>query len=264
MRHDKAITFIRQRGNNLDLLRLRRALGEPFSHAEAEGVLSPYQFPDGSWDYNPPEENADRIGSLGGTIHCLRWVREFGLGHSVLLAHTLEFLSRIQGADGSFYETEAKLAHSPHSWLQEDTLIDRFYFTEAVLMRLFSLGCREHAVVEPAVTWLRQHVMDWEIVAGTWYNVWALLCIAKAVGMNMYERCYTTALKWLPRLEAQPLTWFLDALHAAGFTLEERLVAEGIARLEAMQNAEGVWSDPSSPVEATITALRVLRDYGVW
>jgi hypothetical protein len=75
---DKAIALVRQTGHPLDQLRLQRALGEPFSQAEAEVVLASYHFPDGSWDYNAPEEQAERIGSLGGTIHCLRWLREFG------------------------------------------------------------------------------------------------------------------------------------------------------------------------------------------
>ncbi|MFW9904338.1 MAG: hypothetical protein ACFFFH_08410 [Candidatus Thorarchaeota archaeon] len=54
----------------------------------------------------------------------------------------MKFLSYIQGSDGSFYETKEKLAHSPQKWLQEDPDIDRFYFTVAVPMRLFSLGYR--------------------------------------------------------------------------------------------------------------------------
>jgi len=78
---NKAIMFVYQRGNRLDRLRLRRVLGEPFTLTEVEEVLASYQFSDGSWDYDSPEEKPSRIGSLGGTIHCLRWLREFGLNN---------------------------------------------------------------------------------------------------------------------------------------------------------------------------------------
>jgi len=88
---DEAIEFVRQRGNRLDQLRLRRALAEPYTITEAEEVLNSYQFSDGSWDYNAPEEEPERIGSLGGTIHCLRRLREFGLGGNQMMIHTLEF-----------------------------------------------------------------------------------------------------------------------------------------------------------------------------
>lgn len=206
---DNAIAFARGRGNRLDQLRLRRALGEPFTRAEAEEVLTSYQFPDGSWDYNTPEEQPERIGSLGGTIHCLRWLREFGLGSHLQVARTLAFLVSIQALDGSFYETEGKLTHSPHGWLKKETLIDRFYFTAAVPMRLFSLGCREHSTIEPAMRWLGLHWADWELVTGTWYNLWALLCIypgATDLSAAQCERWCETALDWLPHLEAQPLT----------------------------------------------------------
>jgi hypothetical protein len=263
---DKAIAFVRRRGNRLDQLRLCRALGEPYTRAEAEKVLVPYQFPDGSWDYHAPEEKPDRVGSLGGAIHCLRWLREFGLGDGPQMTRTLEFLASIQASDGSFYETEAKLAHSPQGWLKEETLIDRFYFTAAVPMRLFSLGHGKHTVIESALEWLKRHWTDWELVIGTWYNLWALLCIYQAtaeLSAPLCQRCHTTALDWLTDLEAQPLTWLLDALHGAGFSADEPLVAQGIARLPALLGRDGVWSDAkySTTIETTITALRLLRDH---
>jgi len=76
---DIAIIFVRQRGNRLDLLRLRRVLGESYTPTEVEEVLGLYQFSDGSWNYNTPDVMYKSIGSLGGTIHCLRWLREFEL-----------------------------------------------------------------------------------------------------------------------------------------------------------------------------------------
>ncbi len=261
---DKAIAFVHRRGNRLDQLRLRRALGEPYTRVEAEEVLASYQFPDGSWDYHAPEENPDRIGSLGGAIHCLRWLREFGLGSNPQMVRTLEFLASIQAPDGSFYETEAKLAHSPQEWLQEETLIDRFYFTAAVPMRLFSLRYREHPIIKPALGWLKLHWTDWDLAAGTWYNLWALLCIYSTdIGLSasQHQRCYATALDWLPHLDAQPLTWLLDALHGAGFSVDEPLVAKGIARLPTLQGKDGAWPDPHALVETTVTGLRLLRDY---
>jgi hypothetical protein len=265
MRWDKAITFVQQRGNRLDNLRLCRALDEPYSLIEVEEILATYQFPDGSWDYNSPEEKSSRIGSLGGTIHCLRWLREFGLGKTPQMAHTLEFLTSIQEEDGSFYETETKLAHSPQSWLQKETLIDRFYFTAAVPMRLLSLGYQNHPLIKPALEWLTHHWTDWKLVTSTWYNLWALICIypmTNELSASQYQHCYTIALEWIPNLEAQPLTWFLDALHGAGYSKRDTLIAECIARLIDLQNKNGVWSDSKySTIETTVTALRLIQDY---
>jgi len=262
---DKAIAFVSKRGNRLDRMRLRCALDRSFTPAEAEEVLSSYQFHDGSWDYQSPEERSDRIGSLGGTVHCLRWLREFGLGGRKQMDRTLEFLLSIQSSDGSFYETEARLIHSPQTWLQKETLIDRFFFTAAVPMRLLSLGCWKHAMIGPAIEWLEQHLMDWNVITGTWYNLWVLLCLYQegfGLRAESYQRSYTIALEWLPSLEAQPLTWLLDALLGAGFEPAEPLVTEGMGRLQALQNQDGVWLDPFySTVETTVTALRLLHVY---
>lgn len=266
MNVEKAIESVRKKGNQLDQLRLRCALGKPFTLDEAETVLTLYQFPDGSWDYSPPEENPDRIGSLGGTIHCLRWVREFGLGKRVQMTQTLQFLQSIQAPDGSFYETESKLAHSPHQWLQEERLIDQFYFTAAVPVRLFSLGYTDHPLITRALKWLRNYWNDWELVRGTWYNFWALLCMYPMdVGMDssLYGRCYAKALEWLSDLEAQPLTWLLDSLQGAGFSGEESLVEKGIERLVALQDKDGTWGSGQTTVETKVTAVRLLSDYGI-
>ena len=263
---DEAIAYVRRGGNHLDRLRLRNALGEPFTAAEAEAVLGCCQFPDGSWDYEARDEAVHSIGSLGGTIHCLRWVREFALGETEMTAHTMEFLESIQSADGSFYETEQKLAHSPQHWLQKETLIDRFYFTAAAPMRLLSLGCAEQTVIEPAIRWLARHWTDWELVTATWYNLWALLCIdpaAHRLSASLYQRCCAAALAWLPDLEAQPLTWLLDALLGAGYSRDEPLVAQGNARLLCLQGENGLWAEgEGSALETTVTALRILLDCG--
>lgn len=56
---DKPMALVRQRGNRLDRLQLRRAPGEPCTQVEAEQVLGVYQFPDESWDYDAPQEKSD-------------------------------------------------------------------------------------------------------------------------------------------------------------------------------------------------------------
>jgi hypothetical protein len=182
------------------------------------------------------------------------------------MARTLSFLASIQDTDGSYYETEAKLAHSPQEWLQTDPQIDRFYFTAAVPMRLCSVGHGEHAVVRPALEWLRASWGDWKLVTGTWYNLWALLCLCPALtGLSgtILRRCYAQSMDWLPHLGPQPVTWLLDSLHGAGYPKEEPLVAAGMSRLAAVQHEDGTWQHPHTHVETTVTALRLLHDYGV-
>ncbi|NIQ06590.1 MAG: hypothetical protein GWO20_12945 [Candidatus Korarchaeota archaeon] len=266
MKHvENAIKYVTQNGNQLDKLRLKAILGKPYTLAEAEHVLDPYQFPDGSWAYRGPEEKSERIGSLGGTIHCLRWVRELALEASQHMARTLEFLTSIQREDGSFYETEAKLAHSPQQWLQEERLIDRFYFTAAVPMRLCSLGYRRHSLIEPSLEWLQHHWNNWELVAATWYGPWTLLSLYPFdvdIDESLLRRCREYTRKWIPNLETQPLTWLFDALHGAGYPAQDSIVEKGVSKLKKLQNAKGIWPDPKySTVETTITAIRLITEY---
>jgi hypothetical protein len=262
---EQAASFVRANGSQLERLRLQRAFGESFTLAEAEAVLRPYQLVDGSFDYQIREDERERVGSLGATLHCLRWVREFGLGNRSQMVRTLDFLASAQAPDGSFYETEKKLAHSPQDWLTPDAHVDRFLFTAAVPMRLFSLGYSQHPMIQPALRWLKRYWLDWELITHTHFNLWALLCLSRSpIGLSgsVYQRYYAIALDWLPELDAQPLTWMLDALQGAGFTADEPLVAQGLARLSSLQSESGAWPDPRTPAETTVTALRLLHDYG--
>ncbi|MFW9773556.1 MAG: hypothetical protein ACFFEO_15510, partial [Candidatus Thorarchaeota archaeon] len=236
----KAIEFINQNGVLLDRLRIKNLFKLSYKKSEVEEILSDYQFPNGSWDYKSSEENLDRIGSLGGTIHCLRWIREFHLEKSDKMKLTLPFLQKIQKDDGSFYETPAKLNHSPQRWLNEDRIIDTFYFTAAVPMRLFSLGYKKSPIIQPSLNWLKLKWNDWNIVAGTWYGAWALLCLnSYNIGLDtsLYNHCRQYTLDWLPRLPAQPLTWLLDVLIAAEYSLDDEIVKKGINHLKSLQNS---------------------------
>jgi len=82
----------------------------------------------------------------------------------------------------------------------------------------------------------------------------------------LYKQAHAKALEWVPGIEAQPLTWMLDALHGAGFMLDDPLVTLGLKRLATLQKHDGTWLDPKATVEITVettmTALRLLHDYG--
>ncbi|MFX1501736.1 MAG: hypothetical protein ACFFDH_12295 [Promethearchaeota archaeon] len=260
---EKAIKYINKKGTLLDKLRLKNALNFDVENYEIENILLDYQFSNGAWDYNSSQENENRIGSLGGTIHCLRWIREFCLEKSARMIHTLSFLEKIQEQDGSFYEIKAKLSHSPQKRLQKEKIIDKFYFTAAVPIRLFSLGYDDNPIIDLAINWLKNNWDDWNIVAGTWYSAWALLSLYPyEIGMpkTLYKQCYDYSLNWLPKLPSQPLTWLLDALFGAGYSFNYELTMKGIKHLKELKSPQGIWDDKKySITETTITAIRIIE-----
>lgn len=261
---DRAIAHVQSNGTQLDRLRLRNALGDPITLVEAEAAVAPYQSPDGSFSHQAFADSVERRGSLGGTLNFLRWLRELGLHGRSQMVRTLDFLATTQDVDGSFFEPQLTLALSPQDWLGRDRLTDRFFFTAAVPMRLYSLGYAEHPMIQPALRWLRSCWSDWQLVTGTWYNLWALLCISRApIGLSgsLFQQCYASALDWLPRIPARPLTWLLDGLQGAGFSLDEPLVSVALDRLTSLQDDDGVWYDQSASTETTVTALSIFRRY---
>jgi hypothetical protein len=182
------------------------------------------------------------------------------------MVRTLDYLATAQDTDGSFFDSQNGPGGTFQDWLGRDALVDRFFYTSAVPMRLYALGYAEHPLIQPALRWLRAHCSDWGLVTGTWYNLWALLCISRVpIGLSgsLFQRCYATALDWLPALPARPLTWLLDGLEGAGFSVEEPLVIAALDRLTSLQDRDGTWHDPRSPIETTISAISVFRRFGV-
>ncbi|MFX1388282.1 MAG: hypothetical protein ACFE9M_13780, partial [Promethearchaeota archaeon] len=172
---------------------------------------------------------------------------------------------KIQEQDGSFYETKEKLTHSPQKWLQKEIIIDRFYFTAAVPMRLFSLGYYDNPIINPALNWLKNNWNNWNIVAGTWYGAWALLSLYPyEIGLpkTLFDQCYDYTLNWLPKLPSQPLTWLLDILIAAGYFFNDNLIIKGVELLKKLQSEQGIWEDKKySITETTVTAVRIIELY---
>jgi kanamycin nucleotidyltransferase len=263
---DRAVTFVRTRGTQLDRVRLRNALGEPVALAEAEAAVAAHQLPDGGLSAQSLTSSSECSASLAGTLDCLRWLRELGLHGRSQMLRTLDFLSAAQDADGSFFDKRRKRDSPAQNWLGRDALVDRFFYTVGVPMRLYELGYAQHPLIRPALNWLRRHWSDWDIVAGSRYNLWALLCVSRVpIGLSgsMFQRCYATALDWISGLPAGPLTWLLDGLEGAGFGIEEPLVGTALDRLASLQDKDGIWQDSRSAVDTTITAISIFRRFGV-
>jgi hypothetical protein len=256
------LDYIRESGNRLDLLRLERALQGRVSKNRATKALSGYQFDDGSWDYSSAEEEESRTGSLGGTIHCMRWLREFGLEDAMLTEKTLTFIRSIQDADGSFYEIPRKLEHSPQEWLQSDSDIDRFYFTAAVPMRLVSFSHGNHPLINAAVDWLSTRWHDRELVSATWYNTWSLLCLypdRAEIDKDTIQYCREKTLGWLPTLGVRPLTWLLDSMVAAGLPRSHDVTQRGLDVLLRLLSRRDSWGNFLT-TETAITAFRLCHE----
>ncbi len=256
------LDYIRESGNRLDLIRLERVLQGRVSKNRATEVLSGYQFDNGSWDYSNAEEEESRTGSLGGTIHCMRWLREFGLEDTMVTETTVTFLRSIQDADGSFYEIPRKLEHSPQEWLQSDSEIDRFYFTAAVPMRLVSLGHGDQPLINAAVDWLSKRWHDRELVSATWYNTWSLLSLypdRAEIDEDTIQYCREKTLGWLPTLGVRPLTWLLDSMLAAGLPGGHDVIQRGLDVLLRLLSCRDSWGNLLT-TETAVTAFRLCHE----
>ncbi|HCJ10481.1 MAG TPA: hypothetical protein DHW14_04890 [Clostridiales bacterium] len=251
-----------KRGRRLDHLRLRWLLGDNVPVAQREHELRRYFHGADGWGYSPKDERGseNEVGSVGGTIHMLRFVRELEMGNSRAFRHaTLSFLSGVQAPDGSLYEVERKLAASPQPWLQEDTSVDRIFFTGAVAVRLLSLGWLSNPLLRACWEYLKGLWRAWSTFDHTWYNWWVMLLLAahyEGESSEITAACRDHCRAIMPRVDALQAAWLLDAMEGMGVHQEDPLVQAAERHLDSLREPDGMWhaGDP----EVTLFAARLL------
>lgn len=251
----------------MDRLRLAVVRGEIPPEGDRLRVLRSYLHENGGWSYLPqtepgeprdggpregrpqggkPREGEPRdVGSVGGTIHMLRFVRELGVsGNREFREKTLGFLAGAQARDGSFYEVPEKLVHSPQAWLQDSEFVDRIYFTGAVAARLLSLGWLHYSLLRAAWEWLREQWAVWDEVDHTWYNWWVMLLLSQhfeGEDSERTRRCREHCRGMVADIDALPAAWFLDAAGGMGWPRDEPLLRVTQDRLRELREGDGLW-----------------------
>jgi len=257
--------LIVKNGGEFERLRLRWLLGHSVPLVEREQQLRLYLYDSDGWGYVPRAraDSENEVGSVGGTIHMLRFVRELEMeGSREFRRATLSFLSGVQAGDGSFYEVERKLAVSPQPWLQENTLVDRIYFTGAVAVRLLSLGWLSNPLLRACWEYLRGLWPSWPTFDHTWYNWWVMLMLAahyEGESSEITTACRAHCRSIMPGIDALQAAWLLDALEGMGVPHNDPLVKAARSHLSSLREPDGTWYGGNP--EVTLFAARLLTAY---
>lgn len=267
MRPDEqaALALIEERGTPLERARIRVVLCGTQAESGPVRELLGLQNPDGGFPYG---FTSGRASSLSVTSQVLSWLSDLDLLKTAAAARAGDYISRSQLSDGAWDENPEVAAYSPPPWAVPGNPVTRAWLTAAAAFWLARLSSPAHPGVQRALPSLRRMQHAGGRLDGPPHATWlaaGLFLMLGPEGEQDAQRCTAALLSRPPeRWVDSQLAWALDVLALAGAGEGHPLVRGLLPELCRRWRDHRIISSedgPDSDLNATITALKVLRRF---
>ena len=269
MNVEAALNFIKEHGNSIDKYRINYLLDKKREDEIPLSYFQKIQNKDGGFPYN--HEKGKHSG-VSETSSILALIRELDLKDVEVCKKALQCLFKIQQKDGSWDENPKIAEYDPPPWDTPGALGTKIWLTADITNALIQLGYQNSEHVRKAADFLAKNRDENGKVAGFRIATWiALSVFAQLEGLEneAVQKSLKLVEEWLKEedTDASFLNWYLMCLQDAKFPRKHPLVQQCLKRLVKLQQKNGSWTSVDGGrymVPTTITALKLLRDYGVW
>lgn len=272
---EAAVAFVKAHGTLREQARLAGILTGVSPDKQVVKELEGLQNPDGSFPLPPSGPGGP--GSIDATCYVLSQFADLPpLSGSPMATRALSWLRRVQAVDGSWQESDAVAAAAPERTRPGNPLATQ-YLTAVATYNLLIMAPTDRDAIDRGAAWLRRSLLgdgatgdgpDGGGIQGEPYSMtlvlaWAIWYRLKGVSAPETAAAFT-ALNGRNRPAFQ-LAWLLScALEVGAGGPYLRPVVDWLATLAGRQQPDGSWPPEAGlPVEATLSALRVFRGYGL-
>ena len=266
---DKAIGYVQARGDAIEKARLATILYQKPCPKSVLEELSQKQFPDGGFSYWLPGRS---VSTVCDTTYMLTWFDDLSIHTGRMLDRAIDFIFKHQQPDGGWDEVEATKELNPPGWLTPGRLETRVWLTAYCAHWLMRFGYAESTKAKACpADFLIAHQESRGKLIGYLRATWdALVVFSHFLGKDSepFKKALAVtetecmAEEW----NAGYLSWFQRCLRDAGLEASHPLVSRCITALESTQKPDGSWQpeqgEEDYEVQATLEALRLLKDYG--
>jgi len=257
MNFETAISFVRQRGNEVEKARLAYLLTGERPSAEIVAQLFAGQQPDGGWS---PFWVKDYT-SLDATCFRLAQAEQLGLGRSeTTITRAVDFLAERQAQDGS-WEEDKKVANLAPPWAAPGDPEATLYLTANCGLWLALLGDPDNRASKAAGFLQSQLGPDGHLPSFL-HTHWLAGTLWHKLGWQPpAERAFKYLSERINELDASNLSWWIITACVAGIPPNQSVVGQAASLLEKNQRGDGCWPSedgPESDVHSTLEAMRAL------
>ena len=263
---EKAIVYVQSQGDTVDRARLAAVLwDEPPPEAVLQELAS-LQKSDGGFAYWIPA-----VSNVCDTAFILQWFDDLKEYRGPIVDSACRFLLDREQEDGGWDEVEAVRMLNPPEWMIPGRIETRVWLTAYCAHVLIRFGHAETPGTYCPTDFLLAHRDKSGKLAGYLRATWiALPMLAFYPGRDSepFQQALTVVeANYSPDWEGSYLAWLLRCLQDAGLPVDHALVSRCLADLERKQRPDGSWRPEQGEgeehaVNATVAALRALKDYG--
>jgi hypothetical protein len=269
MEIEAALRFIQEHGDAIDKYRINYLLNKRRNDEFPLEKLRSVQNGDGGVPYNIEK---GKQSSLSETCSALNLINELDLKESDVCKKALNFLFETQQQDGSWDENPKIAEYEPPQWDKPGKLETKTWLTAEIARNLIQLSYRDSKQVKKAAKFLLQNTDENGKVEGYKIATWiALSVLAQLEGIEneTVQKSLKLVQEWLEEedVDASFLNWYLQCLSQVKIPKNHPLVQKCLEKLVKLQQENGSWASVDGEryiVPTTITALKLLRDFGVW
>ncbi|HYG57820.1 MAG TPA: hypothetical protein VD902_07095 [Symbiobacteriaceae bacterium] len=259
---ERARAFVLARATAREKARLQGIMGTSGPDRAVVKEIEALQNADGGF---PAQGTPGGPSSVDATCFLLHQLKDMPpLPGSPMASRAIAYLRRVQLAGGSWQESpEAAALAGP--WARPDNPAAAAYLTALATYHILMLEPEHSDPLRRAMAWLRRDLAGdrGPLPVQTLSLTWGIAC--RMLGQEAAESRWCFQQLSAAHMSPDELVWFLLAGLEAGAGGRYLLpLSERLAVLGAMQGEDGAWpGEEGLALEATLTALRVFRGYGV-
>ncbi|MFP3985018.1 MAG: prenyltransferase/squalene oxidase repeat-containing protein [Candidatus Bathyarchaeia archaeon] len=269
MNVEAALYFIQKHGGVIDKYRVNYLLNGSGDEEVPLKILRTLQNEDGGFPYNLEKGN---LSSVNETCSLLNLISELNLEASPICKKALQFLLQTQQPDGSWDENSKIKEYNPPFWNAPGKLETKTWLTAAATNNLILLGYRRSDQVKKAAKFLKENMDENGKIAGFRIATWIAISVfaqLEDLEKETLRKSLQLFEEWLQKekTDASFLNWYLECLLDAKIPQNHPLVQKCLKKLVKLQQRNGSWTSADGAkhtVSTTVTALKMLRNYGFW
>lgn len=266
MNLQKAVTFIKQHGNLIEMARLSSILCGKSPSIEVLAEIAKFQKPDGGFTYWCPQ-----VSNICDTAYILQWLDDLQSHRCDLSDRACRFLLDRQSEDGGWDEVDEVGRYPVPEWMMPGRIETRTWLTGFCSHVLIRFGYAEAPGTRCPTDFLLSHCDAAGRMKGylraTWISL-PMLAFHPGPRSEPYRKAIAVVEEsYSEEWTGAHIAWLLRCLKDAHLSIDHSLVSRVIIDLENKQRQDGSWEpEPGEgeehAVNATISALRSLSSYG--
>ena len=236
----KAIDFVKNNGNQLELARLKNLFDEKFDSQLILKGFSELQNPDGGFPFG------DKLGfpsCLSNTAQAVHVLQELGLGDSDIAKASVKYFLDMQHK-GFWPENEKIAPLGPPAWDMPGDDNVTLWLTADITDLLLRSGYPKEKLSQ-AADFIREHQAPDGKIMGYIHTTGMALSVFGKKGLDD-EKAVSEALAYLEKseledLDAACIAWFLDCMKIGEVASDSPLWGKLTGRLADLQEDDGSW-----------------------